>query len=115
MDGEKSMDPEVVRSLLLEGAEQVSRIAGRLPAIRGKSRRGYSLVRWIEDGRDGIRLEGYRDPSVGWFTSLPAVARFFARLTGKPYEPAPHEAEMRRRSDAAWREIAERHRAKAGK
>lgn len=90
----------------------VSRAAKLVPTNRG--RRGHAsaeaLVRWIINGKSGIYLDGVRCNGKTWWTSAEAIRRFMADLsragTGKPETArVDSPAQLRRRADAAMREM----------
>lgn len=94
------VDPATIEQLIAEGAQSVAAIARKLPPCRGKKRAPHTVVRWITEGRRGVRLEGFTGIGKGWFTSLPAVARFFSQLTAKRLRrplPTPASEERARR------------------
>jgi len=73
-------------------------------------------VRWIEDGKRGVRLEGFYGADKCWWTSAGALARFFARLTdmklaGRGFRPTSvcadeaEAADRQRRAKAANEEM----------
>ena len=99
-----AVEPETVERLLDEGAKPVSRLVGLLPAVRGKARDPWTLVRWIKDGKDGIRLEGFTGPDGAWWSSKAALARFLAALTEGP-RPSAAEEKSRQRGEAAMAEL----------
>lgn len=82
--------------LLREGPVAVVHLAKRVPAARAgrvdghRGTRGHvgamTLVRWIRDGRKGVYLDGMIGAGGGWHSSLPALGRFFARLTAMEME-----------------------------
>jgi hypothetical protein len=77
-----SVDPKMVERLLREGSIPVTRaLALAPPACRGKGRTVSTLIRWIMEGKRGVRLEGFFGADKCWWTSAGALARFFARLT----------------------------------
>jgi hypothetical protein len=77
-----AVDPKMIERLLREGCVPVTRaVALAPPSCRGKGRTVSTLVRWIEEGKRGVRLEGFYGADKCWWTSAGALARFFARLT----------------------------------
>jgi len=84
-------------TLVAERLVPVLSLAALLPPSRsGKPLARQAAWRWVTKGLPGpdgvrVRLESIR---VGrrWLTSLAAVARFFARTTGKPVAPRPTPA-----------------------
>lgn len=62
--------------------------------------------RYRTRGMGGVRLEAARSPS-GWFTTRPAVLRFYAALTGVRPQTVGHARRSRERHlAAADRELA---------
>jgi hypothetical protein len=116
MSDAPTVDPKMIERLLREGCVPVSRaVALAPPSCRGRARSPYTLVRWIEDGKRGVHLEGFYGADKTWFTSAGALARFFARLTemhlvGRGKRPTSTPAEekeaesRRRRAEAAQAE-----------
>ena len=95
-------DPITVETLIKEGAITLAEAAKLLPVTRGKKKHITSLVRWILQGKHGIRLEASRGPDKGWFTSRQAVARFCARVTAaEAHEPIPLNIEQQDRERRA--------------
>jgi hypothetical protein len=83
-----------------EQVEPITRLAKVLPPIRGARRDANTLRRWIRQGKRGragevIYLEGFYGPDRAWWSSRPALARFFARLQGQlaPQQPVPSNFE----------------------
>lgn len=103
-EAELVVDPQAVAQVLREGAKPVSDLAGMLPPERGKRTNPQTLVRWITRGKKGVRLEGYRGHGNGWFSSVDALSRFFARLSGNVILSAS-DAERERRAAAAMAEL----------
>jgi hypothetical protein len=107
MNDAPAVDPKLIERLLREGALSVARAAALAPPCRGRRRAPGTLVSWIVYGKRGIHLEGFYGADKTWFTSMAALARFFARLTdmrmaGRGFRPtsAPAdaaEAESRRK------------------
>jgi hypothetical protein len=112
-----AVDPKMVERLLREGSIPVTRaLALAPPACRGKGRTVSTLVRWIEEGKRGVRLEGFYGADKTWWTSAGAMGRFFARLTemrlaGRRERPtsacadAAEQRDRERRAAAAMAEI----------
>jgi hypothetical protein len=79
------------------------------PARRGKKTHLSTVLRWILQGADGVRLEGVR---LGgrWMTSRQALQRFADRLTPDletPQRNPPRSPTQRQRaSERAERELA---------
>jgi hypothetical protein len=124
------VDPKMIERLLREGAVSVKQaLALTPPACRGKGRTVSTLVRWIEEGKRGVRLEGFYGADKCWWTSAGALARFFARLTEmrlaergiRPTSVCEDDAEAescRRRARAAneeWDKIDRQSRVRRGK
>jgi hypothetical protein len=88
------VDPKVIEQLLSEGAVSVTEAIRKLPTANGV-RRPETMTRWIVQGKHGVQLEGFSGPDKTWWTSWPALARFFAALTaqrlGKQLPPVPQE------------------------
>jgi hypothetical protein len=86
------------QALHLMGEEPLTptQAARLVPARRGGSRGVHrdTIVRWLERGHGGVKLEGYRTPS-GWVTSKEALARFVRQF--RPGEPKPTPGEGRTR------------------
>jgi hypothetical protein len=91
-----------IERILLEGAESVADLAKTLPAPRGESVAPATLVRWIRHGKKGVLLEGYTK-GQGWYSSKPALARFFAALTEQLLPVAVQTVNERRAAAAAER------------
>ena len=72
---------EKIEQLLSEGVISANKAAAGLPSVRGKGRHAGTIIRWILDGRHGVKLEGFRGPDRTWFTTRKALARFFAAIT----------------------------------
>jgi hypothetical protein len=117
------VDPKMIERLLREGALPVTRaLALAPPACRGKGRTVSTLVRWIEEGKRGVRLEGFFGADKTWWTSAGALGRFFARLTEmklagrrkRPTSAVDDDAERQtlkraaRAADDEWRKIERR-------
>jgi hypothetical protein len=112
-----AVDPKMVERLLREGSITVTRaLALAPPACRGKGRTVSTLVRWIVEGKRGVRLEAFYGADKCWWTSAGALARFFARLTemkqaGRRHRPtsacedAADLRDRKQRSVAAMAEI----------
>jgi len=64
-----------------------------------------ALVRWIVEGRRGVRLDGIRLAGKGWCSSEAALARFAAALAlaeaGGAAPAAPCDRERRARDACA--------------
>lgn len=93
---------QVIERILAEGAEPVVDLAKTLPAPRGERVAAATLVRWIRRGKKGVLLEGYTK-GQGWYSSKPALARFFAALTEQQLPPAVKTVSERRAAAAGER------------
>ena len=72
---------EAIERLITEGLASLSQAARLLPAVRGRRRHSSTIHRWIVRGKRGVHLEGFQGADGTWWTSRPALARFFAQLT----------------------------------
>jgi hypothetical protein len=96
--------------VIADGPVPLAKLAKRIPADRD-GKLGHistaALVRWIERGRNGVRLDGARLSGKGWCSSLQALARFSAALAaaeqGEAAVAPPCERE--RRAQAALAEL----------
>jgi hypothetical protein len=102
----------MIERLLREGAISATKAAALTPPCRGKKRAPSTVVKWIQDGKRGVCLEGFYGADKCWWTSAGALARFFARLTdmklaGRGFRPTSacaddaEAASRRRRAKAA--------------
>jgi len=102
---------DLVKRLMSEGAELASALVGQVPASYVKTAiHPTTLKRWIRIGiklpnGKRVKLESFRK-SNRYYTSLPALERFFARQTAaceeaeSPATAEPIETPKRRESAA---------------
>jgi hypothetical protein len=93
-----------------EQLEPISRLAKAIPPQRGKRRCTDTLRKWIVKGlrsRNGetIKLEYAWGPGRSYWSSRPALARFFVRLEGREEAPRPVPSGFERRAKAACDEF----------
>jgi hypothetical protein len=96
----ETMAAQTLALLNEEQVEPITRLAKVLPPVRGVRRDANTLRRWIREGKRGrggevVFLEGFYGPDRAWWSSRPALARFFARLQGQlaPQQPVPSNFE----------------------
>ena len=114
-----TISTEEIEQLIREGAVGVAEVAAQLKSSRGKARSPYTITTWIVRGQRGVFLQGFFGPSGGWWTSWPALARFFAALTrGQARAPAPvRRVELEQeaaRADAERRQLRDEERRQRG-
>lgn len=76
-------DPELYARLLSEGLISLGRAAELLPTSSGRPVKINTIVRWINHGKRGVRLEGTRGAGDHWYTSEAAIGRFLAALSSR--------------------------------
>lgn len=111
-DTEPSNDNVSPGDLLLEGLITLSQAAKYCPRRReGRKVHTTTLARWARWGIRGIRLEVIGTPS-GLCTSLPAVRRFFGRLSAASGLPRqrPEPLASEEQHEAVEAELARRFR-----
>ena len=103
------VSPAMIERLLAEGVISVTSAARTLPSCRTAVRCAEGVTAWIRRGKRGIKLEGFFGSDGTWWTSLPALARFFAALTNRKLaRPGIEQPErLRRRHEAALKGLAE--------
>jgi hypothetical protein len=101
-----------VADLMAEGLIPLAEAARHCPRSRpGRKVANSTIARWARRGKGGIRLESVQTPA-GLCTTVPAIARFFARLTaaaGVP-TPAPRRPHQDEHNRAVEAELARRFR-----